>query len=392
MKGAGKPRIMVMIDWFDPAYKAGGPVTSAVNFVQAFSPHAEIWVFTTACDLDGNMVVERKRQSKWLPYNESVQVYYASNESLGYRQIRQMIKDVNPHFVYCSGIFSVRFTIFPLLIKKASKPSWELVLAPRGMLKQSALAYKPVKKKLYLWLIKKLGLMQGIVFQATDPQESKDIQAHFSPEKCYEIGNFPTFNAREPVPISKRPADLRIYFLGRVHPIKGLHKLLSALRHLEASVQLTIIGPIEDAQYWTKCQALIGSLPHNIRVEVKGEQPPRLVSALVSENHILALPTEGENFGHAIFESFSQGRPVVIFSTTPWRDLAAAGVGFDILPEDETAFVAALRFFADADQEVFDLWSSRARQKAKAFVDDSAISEAYKKMFSINASQTRQIQ
>ena len=42
------------------------------------------------------------------------------------------------------------------------------------------------------------------------------------------------------------------------------------------------------------------------------------------------LPTQHENFGHVFIEAWAAGLPVITSDQTPWRDLQAKGIGWDI--------------------------------------------------------------
>ncbi len=93
------------------------------------------------------------------------------------------------------------------------------------------------------------------------------------------------------------------------------------------------------------------------------------------------LPTLGENFGHAIFESFAAGRPVLISDKTPWRGLAAKKAGWDIALEDEKAFIAAVQQAAGMGQEEFNEWCDGARQLAEKVTKETDLKQHYLKLF-----------
>ena len=41
-----KPSVLITIDWFDPAYKAGGPISSIVNLINHLHKDFDFYVFT----------------------------------------------------------------------------------------------------------------------------------------------------------------------------------------------------------------------------------------------------------------------------------------------------------------------------------------------------------
>ena len=64
--------------------------------------------------------------------------------------------------------------------------------------------------------------------------------------------------------------------------------------------------------------------------------------ALYATHDLLILPTQGENHGYVIQEALLSGCPVLISDRTPWRGLAALGVGADLPLEQPERFVAWL--------------------------------------------------
>lgn len=59
---------MLVIDWFDPAYKAGGPIRSAVNFVRQLKDEFEIFVLTSDRDLNDIKPMNSIVVDKWVEY------------------------------------------------------------------------------------------------------------------------------------------------------------------------------------------------------------------------------------------------------------------------------------------------------------------------------------
>src|SRR5690606_2470855 len=96
-------------------------------------------------------------------------------------------------------------------------------------------------------------------------------------------------------------------------------------------IRFDIYGPIGgDAAYWARCRNLMEQLPQWITVDYRGSVEPPNVSAVLADNDLLLLPTQGENYGHVIMEALSVGTPVLIADTTPWRELVTSGVGWDL--------------------------------------------------------------
>jgi glycosyltransferase involved in cell wall biosynthesis len=103
---------------------------------------------------------------------------------------------------------------------------------------------------------------------------------------------------------------------------------------------------------------------------------------VLQRSHIFALPTTGENFGHAIFEALAAGRPVLISDQTPWRHLRQAEAGWDIPLNASAEFRNAILAALDWDQNIFDHWSKSAWNFAKNNVDSIGLMNTYEQLFS----------
>ena len=61
-------KILLLLDWFDPAYKAGGPIRSAVNFAKQMQSDFDIFVFTGDRDLNEIKPLKDVVIDKWVEY------------------------------------------------------------------------------------------------------------------------------------------------------------------------------------------------------------------------------------------------------------------------------------------------------------------------------------
>ncbi|HRO44563.1 glycosyltransferase family 4 protein [Agriterribacter sp.] len=376
-----QPKIMVFTDWYEPGFKAGGPIRSCVNFAAYMKEDYAIYIFTGDRDLGDKQAYLQIETNRWIE-KDGVQLFYASPGALNWESILVHVRDIKPDYIYLNNMYSKYFTIYPLLMKRFGLITAKVILAPRGMLKSTAVQYKPGKKKFFFQLLKLLNIPGRIVFHATDSTEEADIKNLFGeavPTK--QISNFPPMQ-KDLQPIYKESGSLKIIFTGRVHPIKNLAFLLRCLHLVAGSVMLTIVATIEDEGYWLKCREIIESLPQPIAVELRQDVPHQEIEELINAHHLFVLPTLGENFGHAIFEALSAGRPVLISDQTPWRSLQEQHAGWDLPLSNEKEFVRVLQEVAGMDDEAFQQWSAGAWQYARNFMESSNLKEKYKELFS----------
>ena len=153
----------------------------------------------------------------------------------------------------------------------------------------------------------------------------------------------------------KQRGRLRAVCASRISPMKNQHVFLDALRHCQAPIDLDLIGPIDDEPYWTECQQLIAALPPHLTVSHRGEVVHAELMTRLAGYDLVVLPSRGENFGHAVVEAWAAGCPVLVSDRTPWRGLAADGVGWDV-PLDRARWVGALeRCAAMTDVELLPM-------------------------------------
>ena len=112
-----------------------------------------------------------------------------------------------------------------------------------------------------------------------------------------------------------------------------------------------------------------------------GEVPNDEIEQVLIAHDIFALPTKGENFGHAIFESLAAGRPVVISDQTPWQGLSQWKSGWDISLDNPAKFTEVIRQFSSMDQEQLNEWCVGAWQFSKNYIEHSDIKKRYLEVF-----------
>ncbi len=378
---SNKKKILLFTDWYEPGYKAGGPIRSCKNFVSVMQDSFRIFILTSDRDLGDIAPYPGIETDGWTVEGADLQIWYAGPGRLKASAIARIVKEIRPDFVYLNSMYSWSFTILPLWVRLKSRLPGKWVLAPRGMLQQGAMQFKSVKKKVFLALFKGMGLTRRLAFQATDSQEQEDIRRYFPAGQVVVLPNFPM---GEPVPwrsVRKKPGTLSCVFISRLAPKKNLLWLLTALRQwpADATLRLILRGEMEDRDYWEKCLFVIGTLPATVTVQMEGPVAHEEVIQVLQQQHIFVLPTLGENFGHAIFEALLAGKPVVISDKTPWSNLEVKQVGFD-LPLEPAAFLEALRKYAAMDQSLYDQWSRSAWAYAKGIQENSKLKEDYKKL------------
>ena len=378
-----RKKLLILIEWFSPGFKAGGPIKSCLNIALALKNDYDIYILTTDTDHGEKLPYTGIKTNEWIEDNElAINIFYAQKVGLSYKHIAQQINTVKPDFIYLNLLFSPHFVIFPIWLKFKNKIAAQLVLCPRGALYESALSLKSYKKIPLLFLYKFIKIQSFTKFHATNEREKLAIQKFFSNSNITIANNLPSVNQLPNSSLQKVPNKSNCIFIARIVPIKNLAYILNALINITAEVDFTIVGPAENELYWNECKQLIDKLPGHIKVTYSGAKNSFELPALLQKNHLFILPTTGENFGHSIFESFLAGRPVLISDQTPWLNLNSKNIGWDIPLNQPPAFVDALTEAAAWSQEDFNKSSQAAWQYAHEFINQPALSTPYYQMFS----------
>lgn len=378
-------RILTFTHYYLPGFKAGGPVRTVANLVDQLGQAFRFLVVTSDRDFGDAMAYPGVAQAGWVP-NGGCQVWYSPPGLRRLVQLARLLRATPHDVLYLNSLFDPMFTLWPLVLQRLrvglSKP---VVLAPRGELSAGALGLKRTKKLLFLRVAKRLGLYRGLIWQASSAYEADDIRTWMGEAaRIVVAANLPS-TATEVTrlhSVRRQPgAPLQLVFLSRIAPKKNLDFALRVLQAVKVPVTFSIYGPPEDKAYVAHCHHLAAQLPGLIQVLWKGEVLPEQVPGILAAQDLFFFPTRGENYGHVIAEALSVGTPVLLSDTTPWRDLEAAGVGWDLPLEDESAFSERIEQCAALSAKDDALWRDRVRSYARARLDLEAIVEANRRLF-----------
>jgi glycosyltransferase involved in cell wall biosynthesis len=364
-----RKKILVLIDWFLPGIKAGGPVKSVSSMIKALHKDFDFYILTSDRDFGDTTPYPDITADTWIPYSEHVQICYLSKQARPVGYISEALNTLQPDVVYINSFFSKNYSILPLRLIRNKKLKTKTILAPRGMLSEGALRIKPLKKKLFIAYSKITRLHKNIVWHSTKADETAAIKKMYgSKAHIYEAQNISDVELRPPAEKQKIKGELKLVYLGRIAENKNLLLALKAMKTLSpARITFDIYGSLEDEHYWKTCQQAISELPSTIQVQYKGLLDTALVSATIRQYHFLVLLSYSENFGHAIVEALSNGVPVIISNTTPWQNLQGHHAGWDVSIESEGEVNYALRMAIALDQQEYNKYAEAAYRFAAAY-------------------------
>lgn len=397
--------ILTVLGVYLPGYKAGGPTRSIENLVAAIGGEFHFRVVTLDRDLGDESPFPGMVANRWVRVGHA-DVMYLRPGLRGLLGMWALLRSVDQNTVlYLNSFFARRFSMLPVLMRwlKLCRPRC-VVLAPRGEFSLGALQFKRIRKLLYIRVCRWLGLYWGLIWHASSGFEAEDILRQFPLTRHIDIaGVLPGLRASNgkrltsevamasdiagvasPGPQNRRPkspGQLSAVFVSRFTRKKNLSGALRMLGGLSGDVSFDIYGPAEDAEYWDECQGLIAALPSNIRVRYEGEIEHEKVGQVFAEHDLFLFPTLGENYGHVICEALASGCPVLISDQTPWRNLEAEGVGWDIPLGETERFRSVLQQCVDGGDEWYAALSTRAMNYAAKRSSAPEIIDANRKLF-----------
>ena len=219
------------------------------------------------------------------------------------------------------------------------------VLTPRGMLGRDPLKFSAGPKRVFLALWQARALSRVTCFHATAASEFEDIRAFGLSQPVAIIPNGIDLPPLAPqAGLLPEKGDPFVLSLGRIHPKKGLDRLISAFALVAMEHPhwiLRIVGP-DEGNYSEQLNNQIHQSGLSGRVSIEppvfGEQK----FALMRQARVFALATLDENFGMTVAESLAVRTPVISTHGAPWSGLSGHRCGWWV-PHGPEPMAAALR-------------------------------------------------
>jgi glycosyltransferase involved in cell wall biosynthesis len=206
-----------------------------------------------------------------------------------------------------------------------------------------------------------LKLPKGLYWQATEAEELLFIKSVVGDEAhVFVAANFP--NLLPPVEgPTKKSGALIMGTIALISPMKNHLEVLRVLMKIQETVIWHIYGPVKDKDYWQDCLELMKRLPEHIKVIYHGEIEPQRITDAFQCFQVMIMPSKSENFGHALAEALSAGKPIITTNTTPFSDVEASGCGQVLAIENlQEEMVAAIKFMAQMPAAEYEKASLQA--------------------------------
>jgi glycosyltransferase involved in cell wall biosynthesis len=367
-----KPTILVIIGSYLPGSRTGGPIRTTANMVEWLGDDFCFRILTADRD-EGDLVpYPHIRAGSWHEVGKALVRYLDAKEQT-LPAMRQILSETYYDIIYLDSVFA-SLTIMTLLLHRLHQmPRKPVIIPPRGHLHRGALRLKAKKKRLFLWIARRMSLYKNVIWHASTMSEMSDIVREFGPSAeshIKVISNLPAplLQPQQNNRPSKQVGSAQLVFLSRISRKKNLMFALSSLRTVKGQIQFDIYGPVEDAAYWDECLRVIRDLPPNIIVTYKATVPFDDVIKVLSHYHLFLLPTLGENFGHVILEALCAGVPVLVSDQTPWTDIDALGAGWICSLDEPNRFKQVIQTVVDMEALAFAGISAQAQRYSDQYL------------------------
>lgn len=202
----------------------------------------------------------------------------------------------------------------------------KLVTSPRGTLADWAMKHSRTKKKM-LWPLQKRLFEQSDLIHVTSAEEYEDVRrlGFVAPVAIVPNG----IDVPDVTPRLRTEDGCQLLYLGRIHPTKGIERLLQAWADCEPLFprwHLSLVGPGERA-YVQGLRKLSERLALR-RVKWMGPAFGDEKTECYSRADLFVLPTHSENFGVVVAEALSHGCPALVTKGAPWAGLETEGSGW----------------------------------------------------------------
>lgn len=336
-----------------PATYWGGPIFSvyALNNALAYLPDVSLTILTT--DSAGPQLEDRldKDVLSGLYPNQDVNItrrIWGTSVSIELlRKLPRLVRQAD--VVHLTATYS--FPTIPTLVlcRIFNKP---LVWSPRGAVLDAHQWEGSRRKRLKRWWerICNILILPGRVLAHTTAEQERAVMQQRLPRATAIIVpnavDVPAeFSTREWLPDGR----LRLMYLGRLSPKKGIENLLEAISLLKGSnISLNIYGT-GDRDYTERLKLLaeqLGLLGEEVSFigHVDGEAK----SAAFAKADVCVVPSYTENFCMVVAEALAHGVPVIASHGTPWAAVEVKGCGLwvDNIPDSLVQAINKMRVMA----------------------------------------------
>lgn len=340
--------VLHIVPTFYPATYFGGPVFSVYGLCNALSqmPDVELRVLTT--DNAGPELRRIKSESFPVLFPSGYSVYYfkylfgVSVSPLMLFRMTSMIRWAD--IVHITSVYS--FPTIPALLfcKILRKP---VVWSPRGALQRWEGSTRPLLKRVWESICNALLDKHRCVLHITSENEAEESGQKITKARIEIIKNGIDIPKENPERVWMPDGKLRLLFIGRLHPKKGMKNLLQAVKILNGNVILTICGTGDD-DYALSLKNMADELGIAEYIHFTGHVEGDEKSRIFWSSDVSVVPSYTENFAMVVAEALAYGVPVIASKGTPWSEIIGHQCGLWV-ENDPASLVRAISEIRNKD-------------------------------------------
>lgn len=327
-------RILFVSPSFYPAFHYGGPIFINRAFCAAMAQqeNVQLEVLTTDSNGPGQRIdVETAHQDQ----ADSYEIVYCR---------RLLPPDISPGLllrlagkirradvVHLNGVYS--FTTIPTLVlcRLMKKP---LAWSTMGGLQRWEGSTRQGMKAWWERICNLLCQPDRVLMHVTSEEEKTE-----SLEKIPRASALVLRNGIDIPPLdgplrNYRGDTVRLLYIGRLHPIKGIENLLAAMTMVKRNVHLAICGEGEPA-YEASLRALVAELKLDKVVRFHGRVDGELKEQHFRNADLCIAPSFKEAFCTVVLESLARAVPVIASHGIPWERVVEKGCGLWVSNEPQ---------------------------------------------------------
>jgi len=332
-------KVLFVSPSFYPAFHYGGPIFINRSLCEAMAQHENVHVEVLTTDSNGpgqRIDVSETDANR----NESYAISYCRRllppDIAPGLLLRLFGKIRGADVVHLNGVYS--FTTIPTLAlcRLMKKP---VVWSTMGALQRWEGTTRKGMKARWERICNSFCEPDRVLMHVTSEEEKAE-----SLEKIPNASALVLRNGIEIPKLNRATCDhpgevLRLLYLGRLHPIKGIENLLTALTMVKSNVQLAICGEGEP-EYEVRLRTLVTELDLAGIVQFHGRVDYDLKEQHFRDADLCIAPSFKEAFCTVVIESLARAVPVIASHGTPWQRVAEKGCGLWVGNEPQSLAAA----------------------------------------------------
>ena len=120
MTSTKRKKIVVLIDWYLPGYKAGGPIQSVASMVARMKDEFDFAIITSDTDASETSPLAGVKSDEWNITKEGTRVYYFSKKKRSYNTLKKLMLAEQADVFYLNSLSSPN--VFVGDLKKSGFP------------------------------------------------------------------------------------------------------------------------------------------------------------------------------------------------------------------------------------------------------------------------------